>query len=659
MCVSWNEGRAAWLQIQSRCPTFRSLDVASAPAGPVMKRLVLCVTFATLFLRSHPAADPPPLIEWQPATAPFGGDAEATVTHGRLLLVRTRGYGHPVWWMSPDRGASWQQTLPRLTDGSSITSLGDDLFVIDSGRIQRTADLGRSWTACSTPYPTRRGDVRLFASEQSLLYWIPDGGLFRSRDRCATWAPVRVPWDVDQSVGVVLAPDAGITLVHTSTGWFRTTDQAQNWREVAGPAAQPLPSAADGRSTVVSGTDLVMGTTSGVFRSTDRGLSWSRIGFPRRWARAVVTREGVFYAAVGVEGSSPARTAMMRSHDNGHTWLPGDDGLEGHHVSSLTRDDSGTVYAAAAAGVYRLEPSGRWQHVGLPTFFPTFLFAAPWGDLYLGTDYSGAHRSRDGGATWRPLLLPHQLARSMTATARGDLLLAAGSGIVRSCDRGDTWEPVEFHDDARTLFTLPSTGVIVAGTRNRVFRSHDAGKTWQEDASGEDGVFPESFAGAGNGDLFMGTSHGDVYRLSETERAWRPLPSRSDGSPASALAVLTNGDVLAGTTFGLFRWKPGNDRWEPLALSREERPRVSSLILADSGDLVAATSAAGVLVSRDQGSTWRPANRGLATRRVRRMVLATGGELYVASGTNGLEYGDGETGGRIRIYRGRLGRSEQ
>ena len=133
--------------------------------------------------------------------------------------------------MSPDRGASWQQTLPRLTDGSSITSLGDDLFVIDSGRIQRTADLGRSWTACSTPYPTRRGDVRLFASEQSLLYWIPDGGLFRSRDRCATWAPVRVPWDVDQSVGVVLAPDAGIMLVHTSTGWFRTTDQAQSWRE--------------------------------------------------------------------------------------------------------------------------------------------------------------------------------------------------------------------------------------------------------------------------------------------------------------------------------------------------------------------------------------------------------------------------------------------
>lgn len=619
-----------------------------------MKRFVLFAASAMLLLGSHPAANRLPLIEWQPVKAPFGGDADTIVTHGHFLLVRAQGYGHPVWWMSPDRGASWQQTLQRLTDTWSITPLGDDLFLIDSGRIHRTANLGRSWTACSTPHLTRRGDVRLFASGQSLLYWIPDGGLFRSRDRCATWAPVQVPWDADAgSVGVVLAPDAGVVLVHTSRGWFRTTDEAQSWHKVSGPAAQPLPSAADGRPTVVSGTDLVMGTTSGIFRSTDRGLSWFRIGFSGRWVRTAVTRTGVIYAAVGVEGSSPARTEMVRSGDNGQTWLPAHDGLEGHHVSSLARGESGTLYAAGGAGVYRLEPSGRWRHVGLPTFFAAFLFAAPWGDLYLGTDYSGAHRSGDGGATWRPLLLPHEHTRSMTGTARGDLLLATGNGILRSRDRGDAWEEVEFHDDARMLFTVPSTGVIVAGTPDRIFRSHDDGETWVEDVAGEDSIFPESFAATRNGDVFLGTSGGDVYRLSEVERAWRPLPSLRDGSPLAGLAVLTNGDVLAGTTFGMFRWKPGNDGWEALALSREERPRVSSLILDGSGRLVAATSVAGVLVSRDQGRTWRPANRGLATRRVRRMVAAPGDELYLATGTNGLEYGDRVTGGRIRIYRGR------
>ena len=113
-----------------------------------------------------------------------------------------------------------------------------------------------------------------------------------------------------------------------------------------------------------------------------------------------------------------------------------------------------------------------------------------------------------------------------------------------------------------------------------------------------------------------------------------------DGSPVSGLVVLANGDVLAGTTFGLSRWKQGDDGWEQLALSREEKPRVASVILDANGDLVAATSAAGVLISSDQGRTWRPANRGLATRRIRRMVLGPDGEFYIATGTDGQDYGE-------------------
>jgi hypothetical protein len=44
----------------------------------------------------------------------------------------------------------------------------------------------------------------------------------------------------------------------------------------------------------------------------------------------------------------------------------------------------------------------------------------------------------------------------------------------------------------------------------------------------------------------------------------------------------------------------------------------------------------------------------LATHRIRRMVLGPDGEFYIATGTNGLDYGDGLIGGRIRIYKGRL-----
>lgn len=244
----------------------------------------------------------------------------------------------------------------------------------------------------------------------------------------------------------------------------------------------------------------------------------------------------------------------------------------------------------------------------------------------------------------------------MTVTKRGDLLLASEHGVVRSRDRGDSWEQLDIDEDVRTIFTVPSTGVIVAGTIDGVFRSDDDGETWVEhsaDAHADD-FFPESFAGGRNGDVFMGTGGGDVYRLTDLRRPWQLLPSMQDGSPVSGLTVLANGDVLAGTTFGLSRWKRGDAGWEQLALSREEKPRVASVILDANGNLVAATSAAGAFISSDQGRTWRPANRGLATRQIRRMVLGPDGELYIAAGTDGLDYGDAAREQRIRIYKGRL-----
>ena len=615
-----------------------------------MSRFLVFAALAALLPATQATLPPRATIDWEPVTAPFGGHAEAVVSHKDLLLVRADS----AWWLSADGGASWQLSSGRFRNTWWIEPLGGDLFVVDSSGIYRTADRGRSWTSCGALARTDRGDVRLVAAGHSLLYWLPKVGLFRSQDRCATWTAVRISWNADEgSVGFVLAPEVGLVFIHTSQGWFRTTDEGHSWNSVNGPAAQPLPSASNGRSAIIFGSVLVVGTTKGVFRSTDRGASWSQIGFPGRWAKTAVTRDGVIYAALDGGESARVRTAVMRSSDGGRTWLPADQGLSGHYIHDLRRDESGSVYAAGDAGVYRLENSGRWQHIGVPTSFPTFLFAAPWGDLYLGLDYAGAYRSQDRGASWRPLLLPHGVS-SVTVTKRGDLLLASEHGVVRSRDRGGTWEQLDIDQDVRTIFTVPSTGVIVAGTTNSVFQSDDDGETWAEHAPGAEHVFPESFADGGNGDLFVGTAGGDVYRLTGVEQPWHQLPSIHDGSPVSGLAVLANGDVLAGTTFGLSRWKTGAAGWEQLALSREEKPRVSALILDANGYLVAASTAAGALISNDQGRTWRPANRGLATRRIRRMVLGPDGELYVATGTDGLDYGDGAVRGRTRIYKGRL-----
>ena len=616
--------------------------------GRAMKRVVLLAACVALLSSTTPAAKFPSVIEWQRVTAPSGGDAEIVLPHRDVLLVRADS----VWWASVDGGRSWRRMTGRLGMAWEITELGDDLFITDAAGTYRTSDVGRAWTSCGmTPHdPRRRG--RLLATGRTLLYWVPEVALFRSHDRCATWTPVLAPWNTTPPYGVVLAPDLGVVLIQTQRGWFRTADEAQTWTTVSGPAARPLPSAYNGLPAIALGTDLVIGTTRGVFRSTNRGLSWTAIGFSGQPARTAVTRDGVIYAAISDEAPPVVRTTMMRSSDNGTTWVPADSGLSGHFVKDLGRDQAGAIYAASESGLYRLERSGRWASIGLPASFPTFLVAAPWGDLYLGTEWAALYRSQDRGASWRALLLPRGAAGSLATTRRGDLLVASGGQVFRSADRGDSWEHVEVHDDVHTILSARSTGVVIAGTTGGIFRSDDDGATWALSADYADELQPESLTANRNGDVFVGTATGDVYRLGALNEPWHPLPPMKDGSPASGLAALANGKVLVGTTFAFRRWQPGSDRWEDLPLSREEKPRVSSLVVG--GDYVlAATAGTGVFISSDRGRTWTPTNRGLATRRVRRMALASDGEVYVATEPSGAESGAAAIGG-MRIYRGRF-----
>ena len=292
------------------------------------------------------------------------------------------------------------------------------------------------------------------------------------------------------------------------------------------------------------------------------------------------------------------------------------------------------------------------RQIGLPASVPTFLVAAPWGDLYLGTEWAALYRSQDRGASWRTLVPPRGAARSLAITTRGHLLVASGGQVFRSADRGDSWEHVEIHDDVHTILSAPPTGVVIAGTTGGVFRSDDDGATWALSATPADELEPESLTANRHGDVFVGTAAGDVYRLGALNEPWHPLPPTQDGSAASGLAALANDDVLVGTRFALRRWQPGGDRWEDLALSRE-RVRVSSLVVG--GDYVlAATAGTGVFISNDRGSTWTPANRGLARRQVHRMALAPDGEVYVATAPSGAGSGAGTIGDGMRIYRGRF-----
>jgi ligand-binding sensor domain-containing protein len=371
----------------------------------------------------------------------------------------------------------------------------------------------------------------------------------------------------------------------------------------------------------------------------------------------IMTPRREIYAAVDKGSDRPFGTTMMRSVDNGATWTAADEGLSGHSIRGLALDESGTLYAAGVTGVYRWEPAGRWQHIGLHTVLGTSLFGALWGDVF-AMAHLGAYRTTDLGAHWHPLLLPDGTGRAVTVTKEGNLLLGTSDWLYRSSDRGETWEQAGLNQPVLSLFTVPSTGVILAGTSDGLFRSMDNGKTWIERSVGLRSFAVTSFGASADGAIFAGTvageGGGEVYRSTNSGDQWRLLAPESLEGAVNALAILPNGGVIAGTDQGIFRWTPNRRDWQQL-FGRSGRTVVSSLVVDGEGRVIAGTTNAGVFVSENGGDTWNAANFGLRTRRIRALAVAADGDLYAALGPADLEaYATGrDTNVGVRgIFRG-------
>ncbi len=591
-----------------------------------MTRLLCLIATAGMLLAAQPTAQPGPIIRWQPTTGPLGGEADSIIVHAGQLIVPLHNHGA---WRSRDRGKSWRLVTGRFEESWGMTKAGPDLFVFKQNGLHRVADLGASWVRCGA-VPRPPGNYgRLIDAGATLFYFVMDVGLFRSRDRCATWTLVAMPWKETLSAAdIVLSSRAMI--VSTWRGAFRTSDYGDTWEPVAKVPSQVSTSVVDKTGS------LLIGTSKGVYRSTDDGLSWTHLGFTGHWVgQLIMTPRGEIYAAISKGTDRPFQTTMMRSADNGATWTDADEGLSGHSIRGLALDESGTLYAAGVTGVYRWQSAaGRWRHTGLHTVLGTSLFAAPWGDIYATAD-SGTYRTTDNGVHWRPLLLPDGDGRAVALTNDGNLLLGVSEWLYRSSDRGQSWEQTALNERVLTLFTVPSTGVIFAGTADGLFRSTDNGQTWIERSVGLRGFTVTSFSASADGAIFAGTvageGSGEIYRSIDNGDHWRLLgPDPLEGA-VNAVAVLLNGSVLAGTSRGIFRWSPTRREWQQL-FGRSGGTEVSSLVVDAGGRVIAGTTHAGVFVSEDRGDTWIAANVGLPTLRIRALSVAVDGDLYAAAG---------------------------
>jgi photosystem II stability/assembly factor-like uncharacterized protein len=312
--------------------------------------------------------------------------------------------------------------LPDARDGSLYAALNLGHFGVKLHRRDAGSEV---WTEIAVPsYPAKPEDsadkvewnnkliwsLAAGGADQPGLLWagtLP-GGLFRSRDRGASWELVRSLWDMPQRTEWMGGgyPEPGIhsisvdprdsrkLLVAVSTGGvWRSEDGGESWAaSSAGMRANYMPPGME-ESEVAQDPHRVVRSNgqpdvfwcqhhSGIWRSENGGRNWDEIHAPLSsfgFAVAAHPMDGEtawFVPAVADQQRVPvgAALAVNRTHDGGKTFTVLRDGLPQEHCYDLAyrhglavADDGRTLLMGSTTGGLWLSENGgdSWHAVSL------------------------------------------------------------------------------------------------------------------------------------------------------------------------------------------------------------------------------------------------------------------------------------------------------
>ncbi|MCU1775535.1 MULTISPECIES: WD40/YVTN/BNR-like repeat-containing protein [unclassified Pseudomonas] len=189
--------------------------------------------------------------------------------------------------------------------------------------------------------------------------------------------------------------------------------------------------------------------------------------------------------------------------------------------------------------------------------------------------------SADGGATWtqqyQDLKREAPLLDIWFKDAEHGLAVGAYGALIETTDGGKTWEDVsdrldnedQFHLNA--IASIKDAGLFIVGEQGSMFRSSDDGQTWEK---------------------LEGPYQGSLFGVISTAQ------------PHTLLAYGLRGNLYRSTDFG--------STWEQVELNAARGALefgLSGATLLDDGSLVVVGNGGSVVISHDDGQTFRVFNR--------------------------------------------------
>ena len=315
----------------------------------------------------------------------------------------------------------------------------------------------------------------------------------------------------------------------------------------------------------------------------------------------------------------------------------------GGDVRSLLIDYSmpSTVYLGSSNGeIYKSADSGKsWKvlapGIGQPAYVidalvqhprdPQHIYAGAW-DSY--SEGGGLFESRDAGANWSRIKLPHEFTAVRGIAISRDnpsyMLVATIEGVFLSGDGGVEWNGVggDLLTKAHSVAIDPvDPRIIYVGTWRLGYVSRDMGKSWTLVEKGmplDSDIFSMMIRPDKPTTVFSGACSG-VYRSDDGLKSWTRLRVRPDQFTIRTQVVYLDpanfSTVYAGTTEGLYVSENEGRSWI-LLTSKDTTVNAIQIDPSNNRRILLGTEYQGVLRSEDGGKTWLPSNTGFVHKHI-------------------------------------------
>ncbi len=459
---------------------------------------------------------------------------------------------------------------------------------------------------------------------------------------------------------LVVDPKTPATLYAASAGGgvFKSIDRGANWAPATTGLTDPTV------YTLVidpaNSSKLYAGCGTGLFKSIDGAALWTQVGSIFNIHDIVIDPKTPSTLYAVTDGGDQ----VQKSVDGGKTWtqLSGLDLVSGAVLavdpvtpSTLYAGSSGLTTGNPPGGIYKsIDAGNTWtlSTAGLGTGFidPTQIWVDPDNTAIVYAAINNyLTKSRDGGVTWT--MVPTTISGGLTVTTMDPsnphvfyAINGLASAIYRTHNGGKAWTAL--------APVTPDTAVIVntvavdpananglyAGTTHGVHASTDLGTTWSAANQGLANTWVTALAldPAAPATLYAGTERSGIFKTTNGGLTWT---RQFDTGKVSALLIdpANSARLYFSDQFGtgVFKSINAGAAWTSVLPSQTINamaldPLTPGTVYATGGNLYGS-----VAKSIDGGKTWQSANTGLAPNYNPESVSADGAFVLLTDPQNG------------------------